>query len=102
MNRPLAYQGRAELIALHGERAGSHPPHVAEARTHARVISIRSTPAAVLVAIEDAGQVRLIRAATSDAAELAVLSASDRARVAAAVASLHRAGREDGGPPRAA
>lgn len=97
--RPLSYQGRAELLTLHAsERAGAHPPNVAAVRESARVLSIRATSAAVLVAIEDAGTVRLIRAATSDAPELAVLAPSDRAKVAAAVASLHRAGRADGGP----
>lgn len=72
---------------------GAHPPPTIQARTPARVLSIRSTGKAALVLIEEPGaEVRLLRIERSDDHSLSVLSASDRARVCAAVATVHRAG----------
>lgn len=81
---------------------GTKPPAVAEIREPARLVSVRPTGAAVLVCCEIAGALRLLRIERSDSHELSVFSASDRARIGAAVGALHRAGREDGGPKHAA
>ena len=102
--RPLKYHQRGGLIALFGQPEprdayqGTQPPAVAVAREPARLLSVRATGRIALVLIEDAGQTRLIRATTCDQPELDVLSPTDRATIAAAVATLHR----EGGPADAA
>ncbi|MFO1493322.1 MAG: hypothetical protein U1F26_01510 [Lysobacterales bacterium] len=69
---------------------GTRPPAAAQPREHARLLSCRPSGRLVLVLIEHEGETRLLRAEHCDAPELAVLSATDRASVAAAVAGLLR------------
>lgn len=103
--RQLQYAGRDGLIALHAEKPGSAPPAVAEVRKPARLITCRPHPFEhiVLVAAEIDGRVELLRISRSDDHALSVLSASDRARVAAMVSAMHCAAHhQDGGRPDAA
>lgn len=69
---------------------GTRPPAEAQPREHARLLSCRPSGRLVLVLIEHDGETRLLRVEHCDAPELAVLSATDRASVAAAVAGLLR------------
>lgn len=94
MNRPLKYHQRGGLLALHGERNGQHPPAIADQRRNAKLIAVRRHPTepGVLAVVEDnAGQVRVIRAITSDDHQLSVLTASARAEVASAIHAAHAA-----------
>ena len=69
---------------------GEFKPAVATPREPADVLSVRSTGRTALVLVRDHGHVRLLEITSSDSPELSILSASDRAMVASAVASLHR------------
>ena len=96
-----AHPAMRPMGLLYGRDAyqGTQPPAVAVVREPARLLSVRATGRIALVLIEDRGNVRLIRAEHCDAPELAVLSPSDRATVAAAVATLHREGGPADGNP---
>jgi hypothetical protein len=85
---------------LYGRDAyqGTTPPSVCEVRAYAELVEIRAAGRAALVLVREGTDVHLIRATRCDEPGLEVLSPSDRARVAAAVATLNR----DGGPPDAA
>lgn len=87
-------RNESALAMLYGARPsdyqGTTPPVVCEVREHARLVSVHATDHGVLVAAEVNGILHLIRALTCDQQELNVLSPTDRARVAAAVATLHR------------
>lgn len=97
MVRPaLRYAQRGGMLALFGQPqprdhyTGTTPPAVAAPRDPADVLSVRSTGRTALVLVRDHGHVRLLTITSSDSPELSILSASDRAMVASAVASLHR------------
>ncbi len=85
----------AQLYAAPREHRGAQQPRVAQTREFAKLISIRATSTVVLVAINDAGVVRLIRAHRADHPELGVLSPTDRTAVDAAVLALAREGGPD-------
>lgn len=85
------------LAMVYGTRdsyRGEFPQPIAEVPTYADLIEIRAAPLAALVLVKDRGTTRQIRATRCDEPGLEVLAPSDRAKVAAAVATLHRDAQE--------
>ena len=94
--RALKYHQRGGLIALFGQPEprdgyiGEFLAPVVEHRDPARLLHYRKVPGALLVSINDAGTLRLLRLETADHPELDRLSDRDRATLQGAVLALHR------------
>lgn len=105
MARPLKYEGRDLHLALFGgpklrdAYTGITPPAVAEPREPLRLVHMRRTGNAVLLAVADAQNVlTMLSVETPDDARMQALSAADRNRVHSALLTIHR----QEGPPDAA
>jgi hypothetical protein len=87
------------MLGLYGQPrdhyVGEFRPAVAEHREPARLLHYRKVPGALLVSINDAGTLRLLRLETADHPELARLNDADRATLQAAVMTMHRQGGRD-------
>jgi hypothetical protein len=70
---------------------GTTPPAVAEIRQPAKLMHMRPSGDHLLIAINDNGNVRLIRVTTLDAPGLELLSATDRAAAQSALSQAWRA-----------
>ena len=94
--RALKYHQRGGYLALFGSPEprdnyiGEFRPAVVEHRDPARLLHYRKVPGALLVSINDAGTLRLLRLETADHPELARLNDADRATLQAAVMAMHR------------
>lgn len=93
VNPKLAYSLQAELYGR-SRYEGTHPPAVAEPRTHAKLIEVRAAPRAVLVLVREGNRLHLIEATRCDEPALDVLAPSDRARIASAVHTWARDAQE--------
>lgn len=105
MARPLKYEGRDLHLALFGQPEprdnyiGEFRPAVVEPREPLRLVHMRRTGNAVLLAVADAHNVlTMLSVETPDDARMQALSAADRNRVHSALLTIHR----QEGPPDAA
>lgn len=105
MARPLKYEGRDLHLALFGgpklrdAYTGITPPAVAEPREPLRIVHMRRSGSAVLLAVADAHNVvTTITVEAPDDTRLQAFSAADRNRVHGALLTISR----EGGPPDAA
>jgi len=71
---------------------GEFLPAVVEVREPVRVVSMRRSGDCLLIAINDAGNVRLIRVSRLDSPGLELLSALDRANAQSALAAMRQEG----------
>lgn len=104
--RPLKYEGRDLHLALFGgpklrdAYQGTQPPAVAVARDPARIIHMRRTGYAVLLAIADADNVvTTITICALDDPRLQAFPVAERNRVYSALSALHREGGPADGNP---
>ena len=94
--RALKYHQRGGYLALFGSPEprdgyiGEFLAPVVEHRDPARLLHYRKVPGALLVSINDAGTLRLLRLETADHPELARLNDADRATLQAALMTMHR------------
>ena len=106
MARPLKYEGRDLHLALFGgpklrdAYTGITPPAVAEPREPLRLVHMRRTGNAVLLAIADADNVvTTITICALDDPRLQAFPVAERNRVYSALSALHREGGPADGNP---